>query len=517
MRTVQTRCPAARPLVAQLGAARGARLVQPSGSAAGRCGLVGVAVRRRRVLAGVLAGALAAHGGDRLGPADQVTVTRGTLACVVAALTALTPQSDRRARRRLVLLGLTRRHWSLDAVDGWVARRTGTASRARRPVRHGGRCLPHPRPQRRTSHRRSGWWVLAIGALPLRARGRRPGLLPWLRRRGAAAVLAQGGRGPPGDRAHRGRRRGVLPDRAAAASSPRRSPCSRGRSAPRVSSCGGPRVARTALGERSRSHRDPAVAAAQVRSVSEARRRRPAQPAVRPRRERRAPARSRRPLSPCCRAWSCWVVLVAPDDPAASPRLARSDSRSNRSSSWRCCVVLPPRWRRPAGVVVGGLLGLLTAASSCSTSASPRPCGRPFDLLTDWTYLRSARRPARRLGRGRAGPPPPWSGVPSSSWRCSWSCRGRSAGSRAASTGTWTGTGAGGRGPLVVLAAVWAGAAAVTHVAGHPRAVAGLDRRQSGWWATTWPRRGQGCVTGRPSPRAVATDPFAHGARQPTC
>jgi phosphatidylglycerophosphate synthase len=58
--------------------------------------------------AAALALGLARHGADRLGPADRVTLARATIAGGVAALTAVA----------LVL----------DAIDGWVARRTRTAS-----------------------------------------------------------------------------------------------------------------------------------------------------------------------------------------------------------------------------------------------------------------------------------------------------------------------------------------------------------------------------------------------------
>ena len=73
----------------------------------------------------LLAGGLARHGVVRLGPADRVTLTRATLAVGVAALVAdafggNTPVT--------VLVSLTVVALLLDAVDGRVARRTGTAS-----------------------------------------------------------------------------------------------------------------------------------------------------------------------------------------------------------------------------------------------------------------------------------------------------------------------------------------------------------------------------------------------------
>ena len=73
----------------------------------------------------VLARTLAEHGRAGLGPADHVTITRGALACVVAALTidaALAASAD----SSLVLIASVA--LVLDAVDGWVARRTRTTS-----------------------------------------------------------------------------------------------------------------------------------------------------------------------------------------------------------------------------------------------------------------------------------------------------------------------------------------------------------------------------------------------------
>ncbi|WP_436970972.1 CDP-alcohol phosphatidyltransferase family protein [Micromonospora coxensis] len=77
------------------------------------------------VLCAVLARGLRRHGGDRLGPADRVTFARavlagGVTALVVDALDAPAPLA--------VLVPLTAVALALDAVDGWVARRTGTAS-----------------------------------------------------------------------------------------------------------------------------------------------------------------------------------------------------------------------------------------------------------------------------------------------------------------------------------------------------------------------------------------------------
>jgi len=64
-------------------------------------------------------------GAGALGPADLVTGTRAALACAVAALVA-----DSFVQQPAVptLVALTVAALVLDAVDGWVARRTGTAS-----------------------------------------------------------------------------------------------------------------------------------------------------------------------------------------------------------------------------------------------------------------------------------------------------------------------------------------------------------------------------------------------------
>ena len=96
----------------------------------------------------LLAQALARRGRRGLGPADLVTVTRGTLACVVAALTTssllgptvagtsvgaatvggATEAGLAGSVLRSPLVALASVALALDAVDGWVARRTGTAT-----------------------------------------------------------------------------------------------------------------------------------------------------------------------------------------------------------------------------------------------------------------------------------------------------------------------------------------------------------------------------------------------------
>ncbi len=62
---------------------------------------------------------------DGLGPADWVTLTRATLAAVVAALVA---DSFGQAAHVVLLVSLAAVALGLDAVDGWVARRTRTTA-----------------------------------------------------------------------------------------------------------------------------------------------------------------------------------------------------------------------------------------------------------------------------------------------------------------------------------------------------------------------------------------------------
>ncbi|GAA2078033.1 hypothetical protein GCM10009840_11130 [Pseudolysinimonas kribbensis] len=61
----------------------------------------------------------------RFGPANAVTATRSAL---VAVVTALTATSFTQPIPTALLVGVTVPALALDAVDGWMARRTGTAS-----------------------------------------------------------------------------------------------------------------------------------------------------------------------------------------------------------------------------------------------------------------------------------------------------------------------------------------------------------------------------------------------------
>jgi phosphatidylglycerophosphate synthase len=69
--------------------------------------------------------ALARVGGRAFGPADWVTLSRATL---VGGVTALTVATFRRPEPVAVLVAIAAVALVLDAVDGQVARRTGTAS-----------------------------------------------------------------------------------------------------------------------------------------------------------------------------------------------------------------------------------------------------------------------------------------------------------------------------------------------------------------------------------------------------
>jgi phosphatidylglycerophosphate synthase len=75
--------------------------------------------------AALMAAALARAGRERLGPASWVTLARATLAVGVAALAA---DSFTNSTPVALLVALAAVALALDAADGWVARRTGTAT-----------------------------------------------------------------------------------------------------------------------------------------------------------------------------------------------------------------------------------------------------------------------------------------------------------------------------------------------------------------------------------------------------
>ena len=73
----------------------------------------------------LLTAGLARRGAARFGPANSVTATRSML---VGVVTALTVTSFTQPVPAALVVGLTVPALLLDAVDGWVARRTGSAS-----------------------------------------------------------------------------------------------------------------------------------------------------------------------------------------------------------------------------------------------------------------------------------------------------------------------------------------------------------------------------------------------------
>lgn len=119
----------------------------------------------------------------RFGPADRVTLARAVLACAVAGLAAAAalggPEAHPAEGALGLLVGLASVALVLDAVDGWVARRTGTVSAfgARFDLEVDAFLIAVL-----SLHvaRELGWWVATIGAaryVLLVAQQ----LVPWLR------------------------------------------------------------------------------------------------------------------------------------------------------------------------------------------------------------------------------------------------------------------------------------------------------------------------------------------------
>lgn len=90
---------------------------------------VGVGLAFGVLMSAAVARGLAHAGATRLGPADVVTVARATLSCAVATL-VVESYLGRPVAPALVtaLVTLAAAALVLDAVDGWVARRTRTTS-----------------------------------------------------------------------------------------------------------------------------------------------------------------------------------------------------------------------------------------------------------------------------------------------------------------------------------------------------------------------------------------------------
>ncbi|WP_435828251.1 CDP-alcohol phosphatidyltransferase family protein [Micromonospora purpureochromogenes] len=127
-------------------------------------------------LCGALDRGLRRRGADRLGPADRVTLTRAVL---VGGVTALVVDAVDAAAPLAVLVPMATVALALDAVDGWVARRTGTASAlgARFDMEVDAFLIlvlsVHVAPS-------TGGWVLAIGAMRY-AFVAASWVLPWMR------------------------------------------------------------------------------------------------------------------------------------------------------------------------------------------------------------------------------------------------------------------------------------------------------------------------------------------------
>ncbi len=128
------------------------------------------------VSAAVLTHGLAEAGSDRLRPGDRVTLARLTL---IGAVTALTADAFTRPTPVPVLVTLSVVALIGDAVDGQVARRTGTASAlgARFDMESDAFLIFVLSVYAARSY---GWWVLAIGAARY-AYVAAGWCLPWLR------------------------------------------------------------------------------------------------------------------------------------------------------------------------------------------------------------------------------------------------------------------------------------------------------------------------------------------------
>ena len=216
---------------------------------------------------------------------------------------------------------------ALDAVDGWVARRTRTGGDARRALRRRGRRVPDPRPQRvrRPLGRRVG------------ARDRRGALrLPRRRvgaavdaRAAAAALLAQGRRRDAGHRAHGRRRRRPAAGADRGRARRRARPARPSRSAATCGGCGAagaPTPGRAATPTAASPGRRPDAAGRGTAS---------------PRRSRSSPSCSCGPRSsprpadaPHARARSCGSRSRA----SSSSPLAARPARRGRGASWPCVV-----------------------------------------------------------------------------------------------------------------------------------------------------------------------------------
>jgi hypothetical protein len=200
-----------------------------------------------------------------------------------------------------------------------------------------------------------------------------------------------------------------------------------------------------------------------------------------------------------------WVVLVAPDDLSTQPITWLVRLPLEPVLLLGLLLTLPSRRRRPAGLVAGVVLAILTVLKLLDIGFTSA-LRRPFDPLTDWTYLRSARDLlSDSTGAAWAGAALTGVGllvlallvvVPWSLGRLAGLLGARLDGRRPA----WTRA-------LVVLAAVWL-VAAVAHVEVAPGLP--LASTSSVGLAADHVARARAAVRDRAAfARAVATDPFA--------
>lgn len=110
----------ALPLAAATGGAAGFAIGNPLGSAISALALYAVAALL------ILRGIPGAHPHGGLGPADRVTLARLLVALPIGALLLSGVPAADNARWLIALLGTLA--LALDGLDGWVARRTGTAT-----------------------------------------------------------------------------------------------------------------------------------------------------------------------------------------------------------------------------------------------------------------------------------------------------------------------------------------------------------------------------------------------------
>jgi hypothetical protein len=85
-----------------------------------------------------------------------------------------------------------------------------------------------------------------------------------------------------------------------------------------------------------------------------------------------------------------WTVLVAPDDPGHEPLTWVFRLPLEPILLVVLLLAVPRRWRRGTGLVAGVLLGVATLVKLLDIGFTSA-LRRPFDLLADWTYLRSGR------------------------------------------------------------------------------------------------------------------------------